>query len=108
MRLDFREEVADLESVQEMIAMNDNADQEDDDIQSVDKRDDTQTSVSDILVYNYTLWINKCWYPKESLGYRVDIGMKGVYGIMSSPTFTRVVDLKPRYAPQQYNYMPNG
>lgn len=56
MRLDFgEEEVADLASVQEMIALNDNADEEDDDITSVDKRDDGQTSVSDILVCNYTL-----------------------------------------------------
>ena len=37
-------------------------------------------------------------HAKDSLGYRVDIGMKGVYKIMSSPTFTRVADLKPRYA----------
>ena len=56
MRLDFgEEEVGDLASVQEMIALNDNADEEDDDIQSVDKRDDGQTCVSDILVCNYTL-----------------------------------------------------
>ena len=56
MRLGFgEEEIADLASVQEMIALNDNADQEDDDIQSVDKRDHGQTSVSDILDCNYTL-----------------------------------------------------
>ena len=56
MRLDFgEEEVADLATVEEMIALNDNAEREDDDIHSLDKRDDRQTSVSDILVCNYTL-----------------------------------------------------
>ena len=56
MRLDFgKEEVADLTSVQEIIALNDNVDEKDDNIQSVDKGDDGQTSVSDILVCNYTL-----------------------------------------------------